>query len=91
MPDSLRKAVAIRDGARPLDVLGGPKVRAFYRALTTGGAEGPPVIDRWMFRVLEIDTIPECQAAVLEAAHAVGERPHDMQAILWVAVRGGAE
>ena len=41
------KAVRILDGAPPLDVLGGPKVRAFYRCILTGGADPSAVcVDR---------------------------------------------
>lgn len=42
-----RKAARILAGGAPLDVLGGPKVRAFYRAITSAGADPEAVcIDR---------------------------------------------
>lgn len=46
----LRSAQRILDGADPLDELVGPKIRAFYRAILTAGAEGV-VIDRHAYDV----------------------------------------
>lgn len=40
------KAYRILDGAAPLDVLGGPKVRAFYAGIVTSGAADEVCIDR---------------------------------------------
>lgn len=40
------KAARILDGAPPLDVLGGPKVRAFYRSIVSAGATDAVCIDR---------------------------------------------
>lgn len=41
----VRRAVAILDGARPLDVLSGPKVTAFYSLLASAGQSDAVVID----------------------------------------------
>lgn len=46
----LRSAQRMLDGADPLDELVAPKIRAFYRAILTAGAEGV-VIDRHAYDV----------------------------------------
>jgi hypothetical protein len=40
------KARVVAAGAAPLDVLGGPKVRAFYACILSPGADGPVCVDR---------------------------------------------
>jgi hypothetical protein len=88
---NLDKATAIRDGARPLSVLSGPKVRAFYRALMGHDA---PVIDVWMQRAAKVvgtlrDTAYELLAdALITAAKELGIAIAVLQATIWIVVRG---
>jgi hypothetical protein len=92
---NLEKARRIAAGERPLTVLGGDKVRAFYRAIM--GDEDSVVIDVWMCRAVGVHKVAlssrgyEAIAdAVREAAKLVGVTPAQLQAIVWVQVRGGA-
>jgi hypothetical protein len=91
---SLGKAMRIRRGARPLSVLSGPKVRAFYRALT--GDDGAAVVDVWVARVvgwtreLKERAYGTVARALEQAAALLGLRVTDLQATAWVAVRGRA-
>lgn len=93
---NLAKAHRIMAGERPLDVLGGDKVRAFYRAIM--GDSDAVVIDVWMLRAVEwekktitsreYEHVADC---LREAAESVGVDPADFQAIVWTQVRGSAE
>ena len=89
----LEKAWRIRHGERPDRVLGGEKVRRFWRNLA--GDTDAVTIDVWMCRVVGIDQekltpaiYAEVERAFQEAARIVGETPRDLQAILWFAIRG---
>jgi len=85
-------------GAHPMDVIRGLKLRDFYRAILTGGHHPLPVIDRWMARVWmdlpdwNLSVTPamyrDAQSAYLEVAEALNIHPSDLQAGVWVAVRG---
>lgn len=92
LPLSRERAAAILAGGRPLDVLGGPKVRAFYRAIT-GNTEAT-VIDVWAARAAGVPapTTSADYATLTEtyraAARLVYETPRDFQAIVWCAIRG---
>lgn len=89
-----RKAMAIRNGAEPLDVIKGPKTRAFYRAIM--GDPDAVVIDVWMLRVLKFTRKLTTKAydlladIIRQAAKGVGMTPASFQAVVWVAVRGRA-
>jgi len=90
---SIDKAARIIAGDDPLTVLGGPKTRAFYRALI--GDSDAIVVDVWMLRALGHgkDSCTPRQydgftRTILEAAQAVGENPADFQAIVWCVIRG---
>lgn len=95
---SLRKAQAIADRGTlpyPLDVLGGPKVRAFFLALM--GRDDVAVVDTWVLRAVGYDTdklTPKAYDAISQAlriaAAEVGITTARLQAIAWVAVRGRA-
>ena len=89
-----RKACAIRDGGRPLDILGGLKVRAFYRAIM--GDESASVPDVWMHRAAGCEPAGATLAraihdAIIAAAGAVGASTAVFQATVWVVVRGSAD
>lgn len=96
LPESRAKAARIVCGERPLDVLGGPKVRAFYRAIT--GDRDALTLDVWALRAAgwERWSVPGPQsaarraidAAYRQAAADVGEHVREFQAIVWLAVRG---
>jgi hypothetical protein len=89
------KAWAILNHAGdPLDILGGPKVRAFY-ANIMGDLEAVTV-DVWAARAAEGHDNPNAPAgnrykriaaAYREAASAVGIAPRDMQAAVWTYYR----
>lgn len=90
---NVEKALRIREGERPLSVLGGPKVRAFYRAIM--GDKDAVVIDVWMWRAMGLQPgeMPYEKAAELvrRCAEEQGLPVADFQALVWTAVRGGAE
>lgn len=75
-------------------MLGGPKVRAFYRALV--GMESAVVLDVHMLRIIGESESPKPPkyAAIADtlarAAHSVGVKPAPFQAALWIHVRGHA-
>jgi hypothetical protein len=89
------KAWLIAQGARPLDVLSGPKVRSFYRNMT--GDLDAVTIDRWAARAAGLpdhyassqSRYDEVSAAYREAAKTVGLSPAVFQAIIWCSIRGG--
>ena len=91
---SEEKAVRIQRGERPLAVLGGPKVRAFYRAML--GDSDAAVLDTWMFYALgwpEGGTksgahYERAADALREAARRVDLSVPQFQAIVWWHVRG---
>lgn len=90
------KVSRLLKGERPLAVLRGPKCTAFYRNLT--GDPDAVTIDVWAARAVGLARAPESPAAYervaehyREAARRVGETPRDLQAIVWVALRGRAD
>lgn len=87
------KAFRIAQGERPVDILSGPKVRAFYRALM--GDKDAAVIDTWMIQAAQWhrDGVSRNQYALLaqaltECALIVGVHTVAIQATIWLAVRG---
>ena len=92
--NSVGKAERIWQGERPLQVLSGPKVRNFYRAMM--GDENAMTVDRWMLRAVgwPTDTITNGQYdlvanAIRQASLGTGLTPAQYQAAVWVKVRGG--
>lgn len=91
------KAVAIYNGAEPLDVLGGFKVRAFYETILDPFADIDPVIDRHAFDIavgkrhgnMKRDPLKrrgvyaEFAKAYRIAAREAGISPAQMQAVTW--------
>lgn len=94
LPLSKAHAQRILDGERPLDVLNGPKVRAFYRAIM--GDESAAVVDVWMLRAMGLDPTlgtkdyDHLATAVERAASKAGLTTATFQAIVWTHVRGKA-
>lgn len=94
---SLDQARRIFHGEAPLDVMSGPKTRAFYDAILTGGeGDGPAVIDvhAWAMLTGERGAPPPTNRQYREAAQMmargakiVGESVHDFQAITWLTWR----
>lgn len=98
---NVRKAVAIYNGADPLDVLSGDKVRAFYRTILDPTGDIDPVIDRHAFDIAIGERSDEKRRSALsrkgvyeefahvyrEAAKVAGIGSAQMQAITWVAWR----
>jgi hypothetical protein len=89
------KAWAILNGAKPLDVLSGPKVRAFYRNML--GCSDSVTVDRWAVRIAIGDpdhsgTVPSGEYdAMADAFRRVaaekGLTPRELQAATWTWVR----
>lgn len=91
---SLAKAQRILAGEKPLRVLSGPKVRAFYRALM--GDESAAVVDVWVARAvgwtkeIKAKAYARIARALAKAAEIVGVAVAKLQAVAWVVVRGSA-
>ncbi len=91
---NILKAIAIREGARPLGVLSGPKVRAFYQAIR--GNESAAVIDVWMVRAARWTRklTPKAYALIAKAIASVavvfGTTVARVQAVVWTVIRGSA-
>jgi hypothetical protein len=99
--DNVAKAVAIYRGAEPLDVLGGDKVRAFYRTILDPKGDIDPVIDRHAFDIAVGQVTNDAARQALqrkgvyqqfahvyrEAALIAGIGSAQMQAVTWVAWR----
>jgi hypothetical protein len=91
------QAWRIAGGADPLDVLNGPKVRAFYRNLT--GDSQAVTVDVWAARAaLGVTDVPPITPKVYaDIAHAYwraammrGVDPSTLQATVWIDIRGKA-
>ena len=94
MGDKVRRA--LKDRRDPGQYATGPKVNAFYRAIT--GDESALVIDRWAaFAAGAGKVVPGAnlrralEAAYRAAAEAVGETVAAFQAIVWTIIRRRAE
>jgi hypothetical protein len=93
------KALAILDGADPLDVLRGPKERAFFECLADSDGTDAVTIDGHAFSVWIGRLVYTSRARVgrrlyrlaqgdyQKAARQVGLKPHQLQAITWLAHR----
>lgn len=88
------KAWRILDGEQSLDVLGGRKVRAFYRNIM--GEHEHVTVDRWAWRVCTDDEytgVPTdrhydvMQRAYKNAAERLNTEPATVQAVTWVAIK----
>lgn len=102
--NSCAAANAILDGADPLDVLKGPKVRAFFQCIAEPDTTDAVCIDRHAIDVAtgvrhtdatrpRADKGPRYDGYVScyqRAGYRVGITGADMQAITWVAKRGTA-
>ncbi len=98
---NVAKAVAIYNGADPLNILGGDKVRAFYMTILDPTGDIDPVIDRHAFDIAVGEVTDEKRRGILsrkgvysdfakayrEAAIIAGIGASQMQAITWVAWR----
>lgn len=92
-----RKASEIANGSNPLDVLGGPKVRAFFANLL--GIEEAVTVDVWAQRAAYGRDLPAPKSArygrVAKAYQAAAKRagipPRDFQATVWLSVRPSSE
>jgi hypothetical protein len=90
------KAWRILSGERPLDVLNGPKVRAFYRNIL--GDLSAVTVDRWAARAAGVpDSFVGTRARYDEvadeyrkAAALVELEPAILQAVVWCKIRGKA-
>lgn len=98
---NVAKAVRIFNGEKPLDVLNGDKVTAFYRTILDPTGDIDPVIDRHAFDIAVGERTDEKRRGALsrkgvyndfanvyrEAARIAGIGSAQMQAITWVAWR----
>ncbi len=92
------KALRILQGEKPYNVLGGAKVRAFYKAIVAPEGSGEPVIDRHALAIYMGRNVTEkelhylespkvmgkLQGAYKRASNEVGIHHHELQAITWV-------
>lgn len=99
--NNVKKAIAIYNGADPLDILGGDKVRAFYATILDPQGDIDPVIDRHAFDIAVGERTDEKRrgalsrkgvyaefaAAYREAAKIAGIGSAQMQAVTWIAWR----
>ena len=98
---NVAKAIEIYNGADPLDVLGGDKVRSFYLTILDPSGDHSPVIDRHAFDIAVGERTDDKRRGILgrkgvyeefanvyrEAAIIAGTGAAQMQAITWVAWR----
>jgi hypothetical protein len=93
-----RKAKLIAQCHDPLDVLAGPKERAFYRCIM--GYSDAVTVDVWAARVAEGHwkspsitgrRYERIAAAYRAAARRAGVRPSTIQAATWIHIRGAAD
>jgi hypothetical protein len=97
--DNMRKVNEILQGADPLDVLGGLKVRAFYANMLSDGQDGGVTIDRHAWRTVcgrnelgKRNAVPTDKAYTLaadafqQAVRYCDEEltPAELQAIVWI-------
>ena len=92
------KALRILQGEKPYNVLGGAKVRAFYKAIVAPEGSGEPVIDRHALAIYMGRNVTEkelqylqspkvmgrLQWAYKKASNEMGIHHHDLQAITWL-------
>lgn len=98
---NVAKAVAIYNGADPLDILKGDKVRAFYATILDPQGDVSPVVDRHAFDIAVGERTDEKRRGILsrkgvyeqfanayrEAAKVAGIGAPQMQAVTWIAWR----
>lgn len=99
LPANVTKALRIRAGESPLDVLNGDKVTAFYRTILDPTGDIDPVIDRHAFDIAVGERTDDKRRAILgrkgvysqfanvyrDAAKVAGIGAAQMQAVTWVA------
>ena len=92
------KALRILQGEKPNDVLGGFKVRAFYKAIVAPNGSGEPVVDRHALAIYMGRNVVEkelhylqspiimarLQGAYKRASNKLGIHHHELQAITWL-------
>jgi hypothetical protein len=94
------KAIALLDGKRPDDVLGGNKVKAFFRCIFEYATTQEVVVDRHSARLALNRDLNECclllgrkgiyqwiARAYQEVAFELGIKPHECQAVTWLVFR----
>lgn len=97
-----RKAIGILEGGDPDEILGGPKVRAFWRCIADPENADAVCVDRHGARVAlgwkmslgdvhrwlgRVGTIEKIQEAYRRAAAELGELPLVVQAVTWLVYR----
>lgn len=94
------KALWILDGSNPEDILGGRKVRSFYRNIAHPSTSLDVTIDAWIIRILNLPYEKYLQRAgvydaIADAFRTVAEEhgvlPHQLQAAIWTLGRGNHE
>lgn len=95
---NLQKAWAIRLGRKPLEVLGGLKVREFYRSLLL--RSGAVTDDAWMYDINDLgycaNTPPKghheaCKEAVTMIASQQDLETYQIQATIWIQAKKEAD
>lgn len=98
--DAINKAQKIANGANPLDVLRGNKVRAFYQCILNPDTCCHVCVDGHAYSIWKGKRIPTDQTpqignplyrkisnAYVKAANALSLKPHELQAITWLVWR----
>ncbi|HEV2122944.1 MAG TPA: hypothetical protein VGW38_09235 [Chloroflexota bacterium] len=95
--NAIHKARAIWSGTHPEQVLGGDKVRSFYKNITTPWIEGPVTIDRHAVSCLvgrKVEGVPQRKGyyerladVFRDVAAELGRPAHVVQAQAWLAWR----
>ena len=93
---NLKKALRIKSGEHPSQVLGGLKVRSFYANILRPHGTGSITIDRHMLRLIghSKDQVTPKQYHVIAERYKQQARLHNLkpcayQALLWCLTRGG--
>lgn len=88
-----RECAAIIAGVAPLDAIGGPKRKAFYRNIM--GNTDVVTVDRWAARAADAERLltrkggyETISAMYVEAAAKLNITPRELQAVVWCEVRG---
>jgi hypothetical protein len=97
LPENLIKARLILAGKPPAQVLGGKKVLAFWDNLAEPGTSTRVTLDSHManifgyqpYEVFQLKHVYESlEGAIADYAEYITMKPHQVQATLWVGLRG---
>ncbi len=77
-----------------LAILSGNKTQNFYHNIKYYSSSDKVTVDMWMYRLVDlkpsVKNFKATEVAIQEAAEELNLRPHQLQAVLWGVIRGGA-